>query len=528
MPGQTLRKLKKSDAPGHFAGEEVLPGYRLLSPLGRGGFGEVWKCEAPGGLQKAVKFVKRHVDRLHEDAASADEELNAIQRIKDVRHPFLLSIERVESKGEELLIISELADKSLYALYQAYREAGQRGIPRLELLRFMREAAEALDVLNVRNSLLHLDVKPQNLFLVGDHVKLGDFGLVFSIDTQLSDTASSAQRGGTTPLYTSPELLQGGVSRFSDQYSLAIVYQELLTGVRPLDGSNSRQLMMQHLQGEPDLSPLPSSDRAAVARALNKGPAARFASCAEFVQALADTPNEDTNQALAILSKTGTSALEGTGLGTVFRSHLPRDLLRQRVDGFCRKWQGHVLHSSDRDLNFRVKTPRGFWQRFLGRRPGLEVRIHLAEVGFKEDDGAAVTIAVRPHELCRAQAMEALELLGQMVVEGLRDHLQVAPRRRGQERLLWPYEFDAKPVFVSGRVVGQPIRCQGKDISMNGIGFIAPREIPTGQLHVQLPLTALTPAVLVAARIVRNQKRVDGTWDVGAILLAPVDDRPKG
>jgi hypothetical protein len=322
-------------------------------------------------------------------------------------------------------------------------------------------------------------------------------------------------------------LLQGAVSLFCDQYSLAIVYQELLTGVRPLDGANTRQLMMQHLQGDPDLSPLPATDRGAVARALSKGPAARFPSCTEFVQALWDGPAEATNPALAFLAPGRTTALDGMGLGTTFRVHLPRELLRQRLDGFCRKWQGHVLQASDRHLTFRVKTPRGFWHRILGRRPGLEIHIHLKTTGSKEEDEAAVTVAVRPFDLSRTEGLEGLELLGQLLVEGLRDHLQAAPRRRSQERVLWPYEFDAKPVLLSGRYVGQPMRCLGKDISTTGIGFSAPREIPSGQIHIQLPLTSVTPAILVSARIVRQQKRADESWDVGAILLAPVEDRSK-
>jgi hypothetical protein len=114
-----------------------------------------------------------------------------------------------------------------------------------------------------------------------------------------------------------------------------------------------------------------------------------------------------------------------------------------------------------------------------------------------------------------------------LLIEGLRDHLQVTPRRRGQERLLWPHEFEARPVSVSGRVVGQVIRCIGKDISMSGIGFLAPRELPTAHLHLHLPLTAQTPAVIVEARIVRSQRHDDGSWVLGALLLAPVGQEEK-
>jgi serine/threonine protein kinase len=273
----------------HSPDTEPIPGYRLLAPLGRGGFGEVWKCEAPGGLLKAIKFVHGSLHSL-DAAAPADEELRAIERVKTVRHPFILSMERVEVVDGELVIVFELADRSLADVMQQQRSCGKPGIPRDNLLAYLREAAEALDVMHVRHGLQHLDVKPQNLFLVCDHVKVGDFGLVQSV----SGGSGNVALGAITPLYAAPEVFQGRISSHADQYSLAIVYQELLTGTLPFNGKNSRQLLMQHVQGEPNLEPLPESDRAAVARALSKDPSNRFHSCSELVAALSSGNADST------------------------------------------------------------------------------------------------------------------------------------------------------------------------------------------------------------------------------------------
>src|SRR5271155_3933412 len=250
-------------------GAEPIPGYRLIEPLGSGGFGEVWKCEAPGGLKKAMKFVFGNLNSVDMDSVRAEQEWNAMQRIKEIRHPFVCSLERMEKIEGEVVIVMELADRSLHDLYVECQNAGMIGIPRDDLLRYLRDAAEALDYMNEKHKLQHLDVKPRNLFLICDRVKVADFGLVKHLERQ----TASGLLGGVTPLYAAPETFRGKISERSDQYSLAIVYHELLTGRRPFNGKNVRTLMQQHLQEEPDLRALPDAERPIIARCLAKDPA---------------------------------------------------------------------------------------------------------------------------------------------------------------------------------------------------------------------------------------------------------------
>lgn len=270
------------------AGNVPIPGYRLIEPLGKGGFGEVWKCEAPGGLFKALKFVygANENDLLDMAQSGAQQELRALQHIKSLRHPFLLSMDRLEWVDGELLIVMELADKSLHDLWEEYQELGENGIPRLDLLMYLREAAEVLDVMNLEHGLQHLDIKPRNLFLVSDHMKVADFGLVSSLADLAGEEGSSSQLAAITPIYASPESFLGKITLYSDQYSLGIVYTELLTGKLPFNGTNFRQLALQHNQAEPDLTMLPEGDRPFVARALAKEPRERFPSSTDFIRSL--------------------------------------------------------------------------------------------------------------------------------------------------------------------------------------------------------------------------------------------------
>ena len=257
--------------------KEIL-GYTLKERIGSGGFGEVWSAVAPGGMIKAVKIVYGYHDEKR-----AQGELKSLDRVKQLRHPFLLSLERIEIFEGQLIVVSELADKSMADLFNELVMKGEPGIHRDQLIKYMRDAADALDHLSDEHSLQHLDVKPENLLIVGSHVKVADFGLV----KELHDKSMSLMTG-MTPAYAAPELFDGRPGSFSDQYSLAIVYQEMLTSIRPFPGTTPAQLAAQHMHGKPNLRPLPADDRATIARALSKDPNVRFSSCGDMVEELAN------------------------------------------------------------------------------------------------------------------------------------------------------------------------------------------------------------------------------------------------
>ncbi len=259
-------------------GSQPIPGYVLVSLLGEGGFGEVWKAKAPGGMHVALKFV-RVGGRIGEA------EQRALEVMKDVRHPHLISVFGTWQLGNRLVIAMELADQTLLDRLHEVLEAGLPGIPKEELHIYMAEAAKGIDFLNDssrsgRKQIQHRDIKPQNLLLSGGSVKVGDFGLARSMNYDVT-----SHTGSLTVAYAAPECFDGTTSSRSDQYSLAVTYCHLRGGKLPFDGTPF-VIMEGHRKGKPNLSMVPFEERSAVTKALAKRPSSRWSSCREFVNEL--------------------------------------------------------------------------------------------------------------------------------------------------------------------------------------------------------------------------------------------------
>ncbi len=263
--------------------EDLPGGYQLRRFLGRGAFGEVYEAEAPGGVAVAVKLIPRTLR-----AKEAEREEEALQVIKALRHPYLLSLQAFFTLPDRLVIVLELAERSLSQRLGECQKAGHAGIPPAELVPYFREAAEALDYLH-RQNVQHRDVKPDNLLLLQGHVKVSDFGLARALEKAGLQSASSVG----TPAYMAPEVWGGKVSPHSDQYSLAVSYVKLRVDRLPYQANNHVQLCYAHLHATPDLgSPedLGERERVALLRAMAKDPRERYPSCSAFLADLAGSP----------------------------------------------------------------------------------------------------------------------------------------------------------------------------------------------------------------------------------------------
>ncbi|MFO0809573.1 MAG: serine/threonine-protein kinase [Gemmataceae bacterium] len=263
-------------------GMEPFPGYTLHLPLGRGGNGEVWEAQRNDGTPVAFKFMRCR------NSTAATKEVRSIQSLRKLDHPGLLPIYDVLLQPGYIVIAMELAEGTLHDVLDAYvAEYGEALEPELAL-HYLQPAAEALDFLNARRHVhesrtvgfQHCDIKPSNLLIVGESVKLADYGLA----TPMSGPLEPHGRAGTLD-FAAPEVFRGQLSERTDQYALAVTYC-LLRGNRLPFANTPGRFTPSYSRGRPDLSMLTPAEQLAIAKALSVAPVHRFPSCAAMLQAL--------------------------------------------------------------------------------------------------------------------------------------------------------------------------------------------------------------------------------------------------
>lgn len=272
--------------------------YKIERELGRGGMGVVYLAEDPVlGRKVAIKTVHFEItDRSQRDYLR-DQLLRDARASAGLSHPNVVNVHDIIEAGDTTYLVMEfISGENLMSR--------MRRIPPPDtawFLRVLRDIAAALDYTH-RKGVVHRDIKPGNVMI--DHhgrVRIMDFGLARSTE-QRSATATGMVAG--TIQYMSPEQIKGeGLDGRADQFSMAAVAYEMLCG-KPLFEANSPTTLaykIVHETPEPAHArnrALPPATSEVLAKALDRQPTGRYATCVAFVEALIATFDEETIKAL--------------------------------------------------------------------------------------------------------------------------------------------------------------------------------------------------------------------------------------
>jgi serine/threonine-protein kinase len=261
--------------------------YKIVRELGRGAMGVVYHAIDPNiGRPVAIKTIQLGAGRKSEEQERLRERLFREARSAGIlSHPGIVTIYDVEQQGDLAYIAMEYVDGPTLDQVLA---PGQAISPE-RMFSVLAQTAAALDYAHGKG-IVHRDIKPANLMETADGaVKITDFGIAkITASEQFTMTGSIVG----TPHYMSPEQVQGQpVTGCSDQFSLAVIAFEMLTGEKPYTGEHITTVVYKIVAEEPPppnrLNPsLSASIGVALGKALAKKPDARYRTCQEFVGAL--------------------------------------------------------------------------------------------------------------------------------------------------------------------------------------------------------------------------------------------------
>ncbi|MHB8656277.1 MAG: protein kinase domain-containing protein [Terriglobia bacterium] len=286
--------------------------YEILSPLGAGGMGEVYRArDTKLGREVALKVLPA---AFASDADRMARFQREAQVLASLNHPNIASIYGLEESGSTRALVMELVEGQTLAerIAGAHpltrpssggspspqgRGAGDEGVrpsplPLDETLTIAKQIAEALEFAHERG-IIHRDLKPANVKVTHDGaVKVLDFGLAKALSTEDSGTNISnsptisiaATQAGMilgTAAYMSPEQAKGKtVDRRADIWAFGCVLYEMLTGKKAFEGETTSDVLAAVIRAEPDWNELPQdtppSIRKLLRRCLQKDPKQRL------------------------------------------------------------------------------------------------------------------------------------------------------------------------------------------------------------------------------------------------------------
>jgi serine/threonine-protein kinase len=267
--------------------------YEILGELGRGGMGVVYRGRDPV-IDRLVAIKVIQLSKLGDPVdieASRERIYREARSAGRLTHPNVITVYDIGEEGEVAYIAMELVSGCTLE-----RTLSSGEPPSFELIiDVLRQAASALDYAH-KKGIVHRDVKPANIMICEDGtVKIADFGIA-----KVYGSSRTTQTGWVlgTPNYMSPEQIQGKpVDGRADQFCLAVVAFEMLTGQKPFQGEHLATILMKIVSEEP-LDPMVLNPRlgrgvaAALRKGLAKDSSARFPDCASFVSGLAAASGE--------------------------------------------------------------------------------------------------------------------------------------------------------------------------------------------------------------------------------------------
>ena len=263
--------------------------YRIERELGQGGMATVYLAQDLKHDRKvAIKVLRPELSAV----LGAERFLSEIKVTANLQHPNLLPLfDSGEAGGLFYYVMPFVEGETLRA-----RLERERQLPVDETVRLAGMLAGALDYAHERG-VIHRDLKPENILLQSGQPMIADFGIALAVAHAGGSRVTETGLSLGTPQYMSPEQASGDrvIDARSDQYSLAAVIYEMLTGEPPHTGATAQAIISRLLTEKPrsiraTRAAVPVAVERAIERGLAKPPADRFATCGALASALAGGP----------------------------------------------------------------------------------------------------------------------------------------------------------------------------------------------------------------------------------------------